>query len=130
MNMIFADLIAAGKVAVYMDDILIYSSDAETHRTTTHEVLKRLTEYDLFLKPEKCEFDRDRIEYLGMIIEPGRVSMDPGKVSAVTNWPTPRHLRDVWEFLGFANFYCRFIKDFSKVVRPLNDLTKKDTPWV
>ena len=92
INTIFAELIALGKVAVYMDDILIYSSNKETHRKTTHEVLKHLKEYDLYLKPEKCEFDKDRIKYLGMMIEPGRVSMDSAKNTAVANWPVPRNL--------------------------------------
>lgn len=113
MNMIFADLIAEGKVAIYMDDILIYSVDEETYRETTHEVLRRLKEYNLYLKPEKYEFDCDHIEYLGMIIEPDCVSMDHEKTAAVANWPKPRNLRDVRGFLGFANFYCRFIKNFS-----------------
>lgn len=70
-----------------------------------HEVLWRLEEYDLYLKPEKCKFDYDRIEYLGMIIEPGCVSMDHGKVATVANWLKPCNLRDVQGFLGFANFY-------------------------
>lgn len=69
MNMIFADLIAEGKVAVYMDNILIYSADEVMHREMIHEVLRRLEEYDLYLKPEKCEFDCDRIKYLGIIIK-------------------------------------------------------------
>lgn len=129
MNTIFADLIAEGKVAVYMDDILIYSSNKEIHTDTTHKVLRCLEEYDLFLKPEKCEFDRSCIEYLGMIIEPGRVSMDPAKVAAVANWPTPHNLQDVRGFLGFGNFYHRFINRFSAKACPLNDLTKKDTAW-
>lgn len=92
MNTIFADLIAEGKVAVYMDNILIYSANEATHRETTHEVLRRLEEYDLYLKPEKCEFDCDHIEYLEMIIEPGRVSMDHGKTTAIANWPKPCNL--------------------------------------
>lgn len=129
MNTIFADLIAENKLAVYMDDILIYSSDKEVHRETTHEVLRRLKEYDLFLKPEKCEFDKDEIEYLGMVIRAGEVGMDPAKVQAVANWHDPRNLRDLRGFLGFANFYRRFIKDFARKARPLNDLTKKDTLW-
>lgn len=95
INTIFADLISEGKVAVYMDDILIYSTDKAMHRETMHEVLRCLEEYDLYLKPEKCEFDYDRIEYLCMIIEPGRVSMDHGKTAAVANWLKPRNLRDV-----------------------------------
>ena len=70
------------------------------------------------------------MEYLGMIIRPGEVQMDPGKVSAVKDWPTPTMLKEVRAFIGFANFYRRFIKDFSVMARPLHDLTKKDTPWV
>ena len=85
MNSVFADLIAKGQVAVYMDDILIYSQSIKEHRLVVREVLKRLEHYDLYLKPEKCEFEQQLIEYLGMIIRPGEVQMDPGKVSAVKN---------------------------------------------
>jgi len=129
MNTIFADLVAAGKVAVYLDDILIYSSTPQEHRNTTHEVLRRLANHDLYLRPEKCEFDQPRVEYLGLIIQEGEVSMDPVKVQAISSWPAPRSLRELRGFLGFANFYRRFIKDFARLARPLNDLTKKDTPW-
>lgn len=129
MNMIFADLIAGGKVAVYMDDILIYSADKTIHQEITHEVLRRLEEYDLYLKPKKCKFDCNYIEYFGMIIEPSRVSMDHGKVAAVANWLIPHNLRDIWGFLGFANFYHRFIQNFLAKAHLLNDLTKKDMLW-
>lgn len=95
----------------------------------THEVLQHLEKYDLYLKPEKYEFDCDHTEYLSMIIEPGRVSMDHGKTAAIANWPKLRNLCDVREFLGFANFYRRFIQNFSAKARSLNDLIKKDTPW-
>lgn len=128
MNTIFADLIMGGKVAIYMDNILIYSANEAIYREMTYEVLRRFEEYNLYLKPEKCRFDYDRIEYLGMIIEPGHISMDHGKTAAVTNWLQPRNLRDIREFLGFANFYRQFIKDFSAKAHPLNDLIKKDTP--
>jgi hypothetical protein len=69
------------------------------------------------------------VEYLGMIISEGAVRMDNAKVQAVSEWPTPRNLRDVRSFVGFANFYRCFIKDFSKIIRPLHDLTKKDVPF-
>ena len=68
MNSIFGDLIAAGKVAVYLDDILIFTSTREEHREITKEVLRRLEEYDLYLRPEKCEFEKEDIEYLGLVI--------------------------------------------------------------
>jgi hypothetical protein len=129
MNSVFADLIAIGVVAVYMDDILIYTPTIIEHRKIVREVLQRLQDHDLYLKPEKCEFEKQEIEYLGMIIHPGEVCMDPGKVSAVRDWPTPTTLRDIRAFIGFSNFYRRFIKDFSSIARPLHDLTKKDMPW-
>nr|VWO97963.1 BZIP domain-containing protein [Ganoderma boninense] len=124
------DLYLCRPVAVYLDDILIFTNTLEEHRKVTHEVLKRLQEHDLYLRPEKCEFERTEIEYLGLIIRQGEVGMDPVKVKAVASWPTPKNLRDVRGFLGFANFYRRFIQDFAKRARPLNDLTKKDAPWM
>jgi hypothetical protein len=129
MNSVYADLIAQGVIAVYMDDILIYMPSLAEHRKIVCEVLQRLQDHDLYLKPEKCKFEQQEIEYLGMIIRPGEVCMDPGKVSAVRDWPTPMTLRDVCTFIGFSNFYQRFIKDFSSIARPLHDLTKKDVPW-
>lgn len=129
MNMIFADLIAEEKVAMYMDDILIYSADEATHWKTMHKVLWRLEEYNLYLKPEKCEFNCERIEYLGMIIEPGCVSMDHSKTAAIANWLEPCNLWDVQGFLSFANFYYQFIQNFLAKVCLLNDLTKKNTLW-
>uniref|UniRef100_A0A0W0GF46 Reverse transcriptase-rnase h-integrase n=1 Tax=Moniliophthora roreri TaxID=221103 RepID=A0A0W0GF46_MONRR len=93
MNSIFVDLIAKGRVAVYLDDILIYSTTLEEHHQTTHEVLRRLQENDLYLRPEKCEFDQKQVEYLGMVIYEGQVSMDPVKVHAVREWATPRNLQ-------------------------------------
>lgn len=128
MNTIFVDLIAGEKVAVYIDDILIYSANEKTHQEITHKVLRHLEEYNLYLKPEKCEFNCDRIEYLGMIIEPGHVSIDYGKTTAIANWPKPCNLRDIRRFLGFANFYHWFIKNFLAKAHLLNNLIKKDTP--
>ena len=129
MNSVFADLIAKGEVVVYMDDILIYSKHLKDHHQVVQEVLKRLEHYDLYLKPEKCKFVKDSMDYLGMIIHPGEVQMDPGKVTAVRDWPTPMMLKEVRAFIGFANFYRRFIQGFSTMAHPLYDLTKKDVSW-
>jgi len=126
MNSIFADLIAAGKVAVYLDDILIFSGQLDEHREVVHEVLARLQKNDLYLQPEKCEFEQEQIEYLGLVIREGEVRMDPVKVAAVRDWPTPWNLCELQGFLGFANFYRRFIRDFARIAHPLNDLTKKN----
>ena len=114
MNSIFADLIALGKVAIYLDDILIFTDTLEEHRKIVKEVLKQLEGNDLYLHPEKCEFEQMKIEYLGLIISEGEVRMDPVKVEAVANWPAPSNLRELRGFLGFANFYQRFIDGFAK----------------
>ena len=79
MNTIFVDLVAAGQVAIYLDDILIYSPTLEEHRRTIHEVLQHLRAHDLYLRPEKCEFEQEEVEYLGLIIRRGEVTMDPTK---------------------------------------------------
>lgn len=130
MNEILRDLILEGKVMVYLDDILIFTQDVKENRRITREVLRRLRENDLFAKPEKCFFEKDRIEYLGMIISHGHVEMDPAKVAGVTEWPRPTKVKQVQAFLGFANFYRRFIKDFAKIAKPLTILTKKDQKWI
>ena len=92
----------------------------------TKKVLQRLRENDLFLKPGKCEFCKTKIEQLGMIIEEGKISMDPGKLKGISEWPSPSTVKQVRGLLGFGNFYCRFIQHFSNIARPLNYLLKKD----
>ena len=130
MNIIFADLIAEGKVAIYLDDIPIWSSDLKKHRKVVHEVLCHLVEYDLYLWPEKCKFEKTKIKYLGLVICSDKVCMDQTKVEAVTSWPMPQNRKEVQGFIGFANFYHQFIKHFSKITYPLHDLMKKDTPFL
>ena len=130
MNEIFADLIAEGKICVYLDDILIFSRDLVEHRRITRIVLERLRKNKLFLKHEKCEFEKRKIEYLGVIISEGQVEMDPVKVAGVAEWPRPTVKKEVQQFLGFTNFYRRFIRDYSHVAQPLFVLTgKTDFKW-
>jgi len=129
MNDIFCDLISEGVVVVYMDDILIFTRTLEEHRAVTRRVLQILEQHQLYLKPEKCEFERTRIEYLGLIVSENSVEMDPVKVAGVKEWPAPTSKTEVQSFLGFVNFYRRFIRDFSHIARPLFDLTKADTKW-
>jgi hypothetical protein len=89
-----------------------------------------LQELDLFLKPSKCIFEVKRIEFLGLILENGTVMMDPIKVAGVADWPTPKNVRDIRKFLGFINFYRRFIPKHSDKAKPLNNLLKKGVPFV
>jgi len=129
MNDIFAELIRDGVVCVYMDDILIFSQTRQELQHITCLVLEILRHHKLYLKAEKCEFECEQVEYLGLIISHDHVAMDPVKVSAVTDWPQPHDKKEVQSFLGFTNFYHRFIEGFSSIARPLFDLTKKDAPF-
>jgi hypothetical protein len=127
MNNIFEDMIDEGHVVVYLDDILIFAEDTATLDKLTHDVLSHLEKHDLFLKPEKCVFAQTSIEYLGIIITEGK--MDLAKIAGITNWPTAKMVKNIQAFLGFCNFYHRFIEGFSDIARPLMDLTRKDVPF-
>lgn len=128
MNDILKPLLDGGKVVVYLDDILIFTEDLEEHRKLVRQVLQILRTHRLTCKPEKCDFEMLEIEYLGHIVSQGRVRMDPTKVEGVTTWPTPNNKKELQSFLGFANFYRRFIKDFAKIAHPLHHLTGNN-PW-
>ena len=127
MNEIFIELIDGNVVIVYMDDILIFTETLEQHREIVKKVLEILQANKLYLKAEKCEFEKERIEYLGLIISQGKIEMDPVKVEGVSKWPEPENVKDVQSFLGFVNFYRRFIQDFADIAKPLHELTKKGT---
>ena len=113
MNNIFCDLIMEGVVMVYLDDILIFMETLEQHWEVTRWVLALLKKHKLFLKPNKCEFEKTRVEYLGVIMSHNSVEMDPAKIAGVAEWLTPTTKKEVQSFLGFTNFYRRFIEDFT-----------------
>ena len=105
MNDIFRDLIMEGVVVVYLDDILIFTETIEQHCEVTRWVLKLLEENKLFLKPDKCEFEKTKVEYLRVVISHNSIEMDPIKVARVAEWPVPTSKKEVQSFLGFTNFY-------------------------
>jgi hypothetical protein len=125
MDDIFMTMIDNQLVIVYIDDILIFADTKEELERITKLVLGKLQEHNLFPKAKKCEFCQTRIEYLGMIIEEGRISMDAVKLGGI-RWPIPTTLEQTRSFLGFGNFYRKFISHYSKLARPLNNLIKKD----
>jgi len=129
MDNIFNDLIMEGVVVVYLDDILIFTETLEEHWTVTRRVMELLQEHNLFLKLEKCKFEKTEVEYLGVIISQNSIKMDPVKVAGVMEWPTPSNRKEVQSFLGFTNFYRRFIQWFSHLAHPLFDLMRKDMEW-
>ena len=122
-------------IRIYMDDIAIATMiDDEQEAYTAHvaavtDILTMAQDNDLYIKPEKCTFHATSIDYLGVILGGGVTRMDPVKIAGVRDWPTPSSVRDVRSFLGFCNFYRSFIKGFSAIARPLNDLTRKDETW-
>ena len=130
MDHIFAELIGQGKIIVYMDDILVFSATLEEHRQTVNKVLEILHKHDLFLKPEKCQFEKPSMDFLGMVVGNGELRMDPVKTEAVAKWPTPKNLTEVRSFMQFCNFYRSFIPSFATITVPFNELTKKDVKFV
>ena len=123
MNDILRDFINGGHVIAYLYNILIFTSDLQEHRKLVHQVLQRLREHHLYLKESKCFFDEEEIAYLGLIVGRGMVKTDPKKIQAVKEWSPPRNKKGVQAFIGFLNYYRRFIKDFSKIAHPLHQLT-------
>lgn len=128
MNEIFFDMLDKG-VVIYLDDILVYATTEEENIRITREVLHRLRQHKLFVKPGKCRFLVPKVEFLGVLVSSEGLEMDPGKVDAVRDWPAPTKIKEVQSFLGFCNFYRRFIPAFSRTARPLNELTRKTQKW-
>lgn len=130
MNHILKEQIDGGHVIVYMDDILIFTDTIEENHRITRWVLDTLREHKLFLKVEKCDFEVSEVEYLGVLIGHGTVRMEPKKVAAVKNWNEPTKKQQLQQFLGFCNFFRRFIHGYSAVAKPLTCLTSKvDWTW-
>jgi len=116
-------------MVIYLDDILIYLDNISEHKKHIKEVLHCLCANNLYASPNKCVFHRQQIEFLGYVLGPQGVQMDKSKVQVIQDWLTPRHLRDIQAFLGFANFYRCFIHNYSKITVPLTCLTRKSCPW-
>jgi transposase InsO family protein len=106
----------------FMDDILIYSADPAEHTEHVRQVLERLRQYSLYAKLSKCEFRTDCVDFLGYRISTGGVAMDPSRVQAIREWPTPESYREIQVFIGFANFYRGFIKGYSKITQAITNL--------
>src|SRR5271163_276798 len=126
MDAIFKEELNDKWLIIYMDDMLIFTRTKEENIKYTRQVLQKLTDNDLYLKPEKCTFWATKVDYLGLIIQENQLSMDPVKLAGIADWPTPTTIKEVRSFLGFGNFYPRFIQGYGHTTKPLNDLLKKD----
>lgn len=111
-------------VVAYLDDILIYSQNKKEHKEHVRKVLQKLRDAGIQADVDKCEFNVSETKFLGVIVGVNGIRMDPEKIQAIVEWATPMHLKQVQAFLGFINFYRRFIRGFSKLAKPLVKLTK------
>jgi len=126
MNELLRDLINTGKVAVFIDDVIVGTETEEGHDELVVEVIKRLEENDLYVKPEKCKWKVKEVGFLGVVIGQEGIKMEEEKIKGVLDWPTLKCIKDVQKFLGLANYCCWFIEGFATVARPLHDMVKKD----
>ena len=115
---------------VYIDDILIYSKSKAEHLQHIHQVLEKLREHKLFAKLSKCDFLTKRVEYLGHIVTPDGIQVDPHKIQSIKDWPVPKDAHDIRSFLGICGYYRRFVEHFSKIAKPITDLLHKDTKFL
>jgi len=129
MNELLRDLINTGKIAAFIDDMIVGIETEKGHDELVVEVIKRLEENDLYVKPEKCRWKVREVRFLEVVIGLERIKMEEEKVKGVLEWLTPKYVKDVQKFLGLANYYHRFIKGFATVTRLLHDLVKKDKKW-
>jgi len=138
INTIFRLGVAAGHISVYMDNIVIHTKrrrdeteeqHLRRHRKLVHDMLDELEANNLYLKPEKCAFEQEEIEYLGVIVGKGCLHMDPKKLKGVADYPVPRNPTNVRAFLGLCGYYHYFIPHFSQIAWPLLELTRKTEAW-
>ena len=129
MNDLLRDLVVEEKVAVFIDNVMIATEMEEGHDEIVEEVLRRLEENDLFIKPEKYVWKVREVGFLRVIIGEDGVRMEKEKVQGVIEWPVPKSVKDVQKFLGLANYYRQFVKDFVKIARPLHEMTRKEIKW-
>ena len=115
-----------GKVAAFIDDVIVGMEDEEGHDELVAEIIKRLEENDLYVKLEKCKWKVREVGFLGVVIGLDGIKIKEEKVKGVLDWPTPKCVKNVQKFLELANYYHRFIKGFTSIARPLHDMVKKD----
>lgn len=130
MDDILGDMKKKGYCIVYMDDIMIYADSLEKLHEATLELFEIIQKNDLFFKAKKCVFAQTKVPFLGMIVEQNKISMDPAKVQGIADWPEPTSVKELRSFLGFGNFYRKFIARYSAVAKPLYDLLQKGVPFI
>ncbi|CAM4477373.1 unnamed protein product [Lepidochelys kempii] len=116
------------QVLVYLDDLIVFGRMLEEHEKRLLKVLDRLEDYGLKLSIDKCQFCRTSVKYVGHIVSQEGVSTDPIKIEALTTWPCPSNYKELKTFLRFNGYYCKFVKNYAMIVKPLNNLTGDTSP--
>ena len=129
MNNLLRDLINTRKVESFIDDVIVRTESEERHDELVEEILRRIEENVLYVKPEKCKQKVREVDFLGVVIGLDEIKMEKEKVETVLDQPVPKSVKDIQRFLELENYYKRFVKDFAKIARPLHDLTKKEQKW-
>ena len=124
MNQVFFELLDNG-VLCYLDDLLIYSKTVEEHKILLDKVFSLLQKYKLYIKESKCHLFLEKVNFLGHVVDKNGLSLESGKVDAVSKWPVPQNVTQVQQFLGLCNYYRRFVLRFSEIAGPLTKLTRK-----
>ena len=122
----YLDVIAVG----ILDDFIVFSATPSEKVAHVRSILQVLREHELYVKIEKCEFDKDSMTFVGYMVSKAGIDMDPSRVSAILEWPTPKLVKEVQSFLGFANFYPKFILHYSSLSTPLTSLTRKGVKFI
>ena len=129
INKILRDLINKGKIAAFVDDVLVGTEIEEGYNEIVDEILKKLEENNLYVKLEKYMQKVKKVKFLEVVIEPNRIEMEKEKIDRVLSQPEPKNMKDIRKFLDFTNYYRKFIKDFAQVARPINMLMRKNVKW-
>ena len=129
MNDLLRDMIERGEVAAFINNMMIVTETEKRHDEIMEEVLRRMEENNLFVKPEKYVWKVRKVGFLGVIIGPDGVRMEKKKIQGVVDWLVPRSVKDVQKFLGLANYYRQFVKDFAKIEKLLHEMTRKEIKW-
>jgi len=129
MNDLLRDMIETGDAAAFIDDVIVGTKTEKIHNNTVEEVLRRMAENDLFVKPEKYVWKIRKVGFSGVVIELDGVKMKKEKIQEVVDWLVLKSVKDVQKFLGLANYYRWFVKDFARVIKPLHEITRKNVKW-
>ena len=126
MNNILKDLINTGEVVAFMNDILVGTEKEKRHDEIVEKVLRRMEENDLYVKPKKCIWKVREIDFLGLVMGSEGIKMQEEKVAGVLEWLRPKIIKKVQKFLGLANYYRQFIKDFARIAKLMHKLVRKN----